>query len=309
MKMLVTGGAGFIGSHLVDALLERGHSVAIIDNLITGQKENVNPDAAFYEIDIRNKEVQAIFEKEKFDVIFHQAAQLDVRKSVSDPGYDADVNIIGTLNLLQASVGTGVKQFLFASSGGAIYGEQVEFPATEEHPCWPSSPYGVTKLSCERYIYYYGLNFGLKYQLMRYANVYGPRQNAHGEAGVVAIFSDKLLDGEQPIINGDGKQTRDFVHVHDVVRANLLAMDHPTNDYYNVGTGIETDVNVIFRVLNKASGADKPDEHGEAMAGEQLRSVLSYEKAKRELGWEPKVNLEKGLAETVNFFKKQRALA
>jgi UDP-glucose 4-epimerase len=305
MKMLVTGGAGFIGSHLVDALLERGHRVAIIDNMITGQKDNINPDARFYEIDIRNKEIQAIFEKEKFDVVFHQAAQLDVRKSVSDPGYDADVNIIGTLNLLQASVATGVKQFLFASSGGAMYGEQVEYPASEEHSCWPSSPYGVTKLSCERYIYYYGLAYGLNFQLMRYANVYGPRQNAHGEAGVVAIFSDKFLDGEQPLINGDGKQTRDFVYVHDVVRANLLAMESAKNDYFNVGTGIETDVNEIFRILNEASGANMPEKHGEAKAGEQMRSVLSYQKAKRILGWQPLVSLQKGLAETVAYFREK----
>lgn len=307
MKMLVTGGAGFIGSHLVDALLEKGHSVAIIDNMITGQKENINPNARFYEFDIRNKEIQAVFEKERFDVVFHQAAQLDVRKSVSDPGYDADVNIIGTLNLLQASVATGVKQFLFASSGGAMYGEQVEYPASEEHPCWPSSPYGVTKLTCERYIYYYGLNFGLKYQLMRYANVYGPRQNAHGEAGVVAIFSDKLLNGEQPLINGDGKQTRDYVYVHDVVRANLLAMEHGENDYFNVGTAIETNVNEIFQVLNEASGANMPEKHVEVKAGEQMRSVLSFQKAKRILGWEPQVNLQKGLAETIAYFKERHS--
>lgn len=306
MKMLVTGGAGFIGSHLADALLERGHQVAIIDNMITGQKENINPDATFYQMDIRNKEVQSIFEKEQFDAVFHQAAQLDVRKSVSDPGYDADVNIIGTLNLLQACKETGVKQFVFASSGGAMYGEQIEFPATEEHPSWPSSPYGVTKMACERYIFYYGLSYGLQYKLMRYANVYGPRQNAHGEAGVVAIFTDRLLSGEQPFINGDGLQTRDFVYVHDVVRANLLAMEHSKSDYYNIGTGIETNVNEIFAGLNEATGAGMAEKHAEAKTGEQLRSVLSYEKAKKILGWEPQVNLQQGLAETVDYFRKKR---
>ena len=305
MKMLVTGGAGFIGSHIVDALLEKGHEVAIIDNMVTGQKENINPTATFYEIDIRDKEVQAIFAKEKFDVVFHQAAQLDVRKSVSDPGYDADVNIIGTLNLLQACKETGVKQFIFASSGGAMYGEQVHFPADEEHPCWPSSPYGVTKLTCERYIYYYGLSYGLKYKLMRYANVYGPRQNAHGEAGVVAIFTERLLRGEQPVINGDGLQTRDFVYVHDVVRANVLAMEHAESDYFNVGTGIETNVNEVFTGLNEATGAGKEEKQKETKIGEQMRSVLSYEKAKARLGWEPQVTLQQGLVETVDYFRKK----
>lgn len=309
MKVLVTGGAGFIGSHLVDALLEREYQVTIIDNMITGQPENINPAARFYEMDIRGKDVHELFEKEQFDVVFHQAAQMDVRKSVGDPGYDADVNIIGTLNLLQASVETGVKKFMFASSGGAIYGEQVEFPATEEHPTWPSSPYGVAKLSCEKYIYSFGLTFGLQYQLMRYANVYGPRQNAHGEAGVVAIFCEKLLSGQQPIINGDGKQTRDFVHVADVVRANMLALDYPKSDYFNVGTGIETDVNTIFYRLNEATGAGMPEKHGEPKAGEQQRSVLSYEKAKRLLGWEPQVEIGQGLAETVAFFRQKRLAA
>lgn len=307
MKSLVTGGAGFIGSHLVDALLALGHEVAIVDNMVTGQKENINPQARFYNMDIRDKRVLPMFQEERFDFVFHQAAQLDVRKSVDDPIYDADVNILGTLNILQACAATGVKKVLFASTGGAIYGEQVEYPATEEHPSWPASPYGVTKMSCERYIHYYAENFGLGYGLMRYANVYGPRQNAHGEAGVVAIFARKLLAGEQPLINGDGKQTRDFVYVGDVVRANLLALQYPKNDYFNVGTGIETTVNEVFGILNDATGAQAEEKHAEAKKGEQLRSVLSYAKAKKLLGWEPQISLEQGLRETVDFFRMERA--
>jgi len=309
MKILVTGGAGFIGSHIADALIEKGHQVAILDNLVTGQEENINPEAKFYKLDIRDDAVQAVFKDEKFDVVFHQAAQMDVRKSVQDPRYDAGVNILGTLNILMACAATGVKKILFASTGGAIYGEQVEFPATEEHPLWPASPYGVSKLTCERYINYYSMVSDLQYALMRYANVYGPRQNPHGEAGVVAIFAKKLLAGEQPVINGDGKQTRDYVYVKDVVRANLLALEHPNNDYFNVGTGIETDVNEIFSLLRNAAGSEARGFHGPAKAGEQMRSVLSYKKAKEVLGWEPQTDLRQGIAETMAFFKEKFAVA
>jgi len=306
MKMLVTGGAGFIGSHIVDALIERGHDVTIIDNMITGQQENINPAATFIKMDIRDKGIKNVLAQHKIEIIFHQAAQLDVRKSVDDPIYDADVNILGTLNLLQAAAAAGAKKILFASTGGAIYGEQVEFPATESHPAWPASPYGVTKLACERYIHYFSEAHGIRYGLMRYANVYGPRQNAHGEAGVVAIFSDKLLDGDQPVINGDGTQSRDFVYVHDVVNANMLAMEHDQNDYFNVGTGVETDVNTVFRLLNRHSGANKEEIHMEAKAGEQMRSVLSYDKIKNTLGWTPKMKIDEGLKHTVDFFINQR---
>lgn len=305
MKMLVTGGAGFIGSHLADALIERGHQVVIIDNLVTGRRQNINPKAKFYEADIRDGNMAEIFQRERFDVIFHQAAQMDVRYSVADPRYDAEVNILGTLNLLQNCQKTAVKKFLFASTGGAVYGEQIAFPADEEHPCWPSSPYGVTKMTCERYIYFFGLTYGLKYALMRYANVYGPRQNPHGEAGVVAIFCQRMLRGDQPIINGDGKQTRDYVYVGDVVAANLLALDYPHNDYFNVGTGVETDVNAIFARINEALDAGCKEVHGPAKPGEQLRSVLSYEKARRLLDWHPKVSLDEGLRETAAWFRKQ----
>lgn len=303
MKILVTGGAGFIGSHIVDALIAQGHEVAVMDNLVTGRKENLNPRAKFYQVDIRDQELEGIFNRERFDVIYHEAAQMDVRKSVADPRYDAEVNILGTLNLLQQAQKTSVKKFIFASTGGAIYGEQVQFPADEEHPTWPASPYGITKLACEKYIAFFGQNYGINYALLRYANVYGPRQSPHGEAGVVAIFTSRMLSGEQPVINGDGKQTRDYVYVGDVVAANLRALDYPRNDYFNVGTGIETDVNELFHILNRATGSRVEELHGEAKAGEQLRSVLSYEKTSRLLGWRPQVKLEQGLTQTVQWFQ------
>jgi UDP-glucose 4-epimerase len=303
MKILVTGGAGFIGSHLTDAFINLGHEVVVVDNLITGRKENLNANAKFYEADIRSAEMGDIFAREKFDAVCHQAAQMDVRKSVADPRYDADVNILGTLNLLEQARETGVKKILFASSGGAMYGEQEQFPADEEHRTWPASPYGITKLTCEKYIAFFGQMYGMKYGLMRYANVYGPRQSPHGEAGVVAIFTSRLLAGEQPVINGDGKQTRDYVYVGDVVRANVAALNYEHSDYFNVGTGIETDVNELFGHLNKITGDRAQERHGEAKPGEQMRSVLDYGKAQRLLGWEPQMQLREGLTETVKWFQ------
>lgn len=305
MKILVTGGAGFIGSHLTDAFIAQGHEVVVIDNLVTGRKENLNPNAKFYETDIRSAEVAEIFAREKFDAICHQAAQLDVRKSVADPRYDADVNILGTLNLLEQARATGVKKILFASSGGAMYGEQEKFPADEEHRTWPASPYGITKLTCEKYIAVFGQMYGMTYGLMRYANVYGPRQSPHGEAGVVAIFAARLLAGEQAVINGDGKQTRDYVYVGDVVAANVAALNYTHSDYFNVGTGIETDVNELFAIINRTTGNRAQEQHVPAKAGEQMRSVLDWSKAKRLLGWEPKMKLNDGLAETVDWFRKR----
>lgn len=305
MKILVTGGAGFIGSHLTDAFIAQGHEVVVIDNLVTGRKENLNPNAKFYETDIRSEQVTEIFAREKFAAVCHQAAQLDVRKSVADPRYDADVNILGTLNLLEQARATGVKKILFASSGGAMYGEQEKFPADEEHRTWPASPYGITKLTCEKYIAVFGQMYGMTYGLMRYANVYGPRQSPHGEAGVVAIFAARLLAGEQAVINGDGKQTRDYVYVGDVVAANVAALNYAYSDYFNVGTGTETDVNELFAIINRATGNRAQEQHVPAKAGEQMRSVLDWSKAKRLLGWEPKMKLNDGLAETVDWFRKR----
>ncbi|RKY87777.1 UDP-glucose 4-epimerase [candidate division KSB1 bacterium] len=306
MNILVTGGAGFIGSNLVDAFVAAGHSTVVVDNLYMGRLENLNPKAKFYLLDIRAPEVAKVFEFEKIDVVCHQAAQMDVRKSVADPGFDAEVNVLGSLNLLQNSLKYGVKKFLFASTGGAIYGEQDYFPADEDHPIRPVSPYGVTKLTVEKYLFYYHQVHGLPYVALRYANVYGPRQNPHGEAGVVAIFTEKMLRGQKPVINGDGRQTRDFVYVGDVVEANLRALEYEKSDIFNIGTGIETDVNTIFHKLNQIIGSNTPECHGPPKDGEQLRSVIDYTKAKKLLGWEPKVDLQRGLQATVDYFRSSK---
>jgi UDP-glucose 4-epimerase len=306
MKILVTGGAGFIGSQIADAFISSGHNVCIIDNLSTGTKENINPKAAFYEKDITDKDIIRIFEKEKFDVVSHQAAQIDVRKSVADPVFDANTNILGTLNLLQACVKTGVKKFMFASTGGAIYGEQDYFPADELHPTRPVSPYGITKLTIEKYLFYYHIQYKLNYTVLRYANVYGPRQNPFGEAGVVAIFANKLLQKEQPVINGAGEQTRDYVFVGDVVKANIKTLEDKDSTIYNVGTGIETNVNQIFKQLNKITGNHAKEKHGPQAKGEQMRSVITSDKLFSKFNWKPVTNLEEGLSKTVEFFKTKK---
>jgi len=303
MKILVTGGAGFIASHIVDAYLQEGHDVAILDNLSSGREVNVNPRAEFFKVDIQDERVAEIFAEQQFDVVNHHAAQMDVRRSVADPQFDARTNVLGTLNLLENCVRNKVGKFIFASTGGAVYGEQETFPASEEHPTWPLSPYGITKLTCEKYLYYYEQVYGLQHVILRYANVYGPRQNPHGEAGVVAIFIQKLFAGEEPVINGDGKQTRDYVYVSDLVRMNKIALDLKKSDIFNVGTSHETDVNTIFEHLNRFTGADIQENHGPAKLGEQLRSCLSFAKAEAKLGWRPEVDLETGLQSTVNFFK------
>jgi UDP-glucose 4-epimerase len=303
MKILVTGGAGFIGSHVVDAYLELGHEVVVVDNLSSGSIGNLNPKAKFYKMDIRDSDIEDLFKNEKPDVVNHHAAQMDVRKSVEDPIYDADVNIIGSLNLLQNCIRYGVKKFIFASTGGAIYGEQDYFPADEEHPTRPLSPYGVAKLTVEKYLYFYKEVHGLNYVVLRYANIYGSRQNPHGEAGVVAIFTSKMLKGEQPVINGDGFQTRDYTFVGDVVRANVLALSYEKSDVFNIGTGIETDVNTLFQKLKQLTGANCDEFHGPAKPGEQRRSVISYEKIYKTLGWKPMTSLDEGLRLTVEFFK------
>lgn len=303
MKILITGGAGFIGSHVADAYINLGHDVVIIDNLSTGRKENLNKKAKFIEMDIQDSTIFDIFEKEKFDVVNHHAAQMDVRLSVKDPAYDARNNIIGTINILEASARTDVKKVIFISSGGAIYGEQDYFPADEAHPTRPLSPYGIAKLTGEKYLYFYHKTYGLNFISLRYANIYGPRQNPRGEAGVIAIFASKLLKNEQPIINGDGKQTRDYVYVSDVVDANIKAMEFNGCDYFNIGTGLETDVNELFHKLKHLTKSKAKEVHGPVKPGEQLRSVLNNNKAKQLLNWFPKINLDQGLKQTVEFFK------
>ncbi len=303
MKILVTGGAGFIASHIADAFIHEGHQVFILDNLSSGFKENISFKAKFINADIRDKSLSDLFNEEKFDVVNHHAAQMDVRRSVKDPAFDADTNIIGTINLLQNCIRTGVKKFMFASTGGAVYGEQNYFPADENHPASPLSPYGISKLSVEKYLYFYSVQYNLNYTILRYANIYGPRQNPHGEAGVVAIFTMKLLNDEQPIINGSGKQTRDYVFVDDVVKANLLTLNDTSNEVYNIGTGKETDVNELFNKLNKITKKNKEEIHGPAAPGEQMRSVITSDKIYKKFNWRPDTLLEDGLVKTVEFFK------
>lgn len=309
MKVLVTGGAGFIASNIVDAMIEAGHEVLVIDDLSSGKRENLNPKAKFYELDIRNPAVADLFASERPEVMCHHAAQMDVRKSVADPVFDAQVNLVGLLNLLENGRRNGLRRVLFASTGGAIYGEQDVFPCPETHKTEPMSPYGVAKLASERYLHFYHVQYGLSWAALRYANVYGPRQNPHGEAGVVAIFTEKLLRGEEPVINGDGKQSRDYVYIGDLVRANLLALTSDYSGPLNLGNGVETDVNELFHLLKKLCGSSAPERHGPAKPGEQRRSVIDSSLAARILGWKPEVRLEDGLRETVEYIRRRMAVA
>lgn len=303
MKVLVTGGAGFIGSHVTDAFLDAGHEVWALDDLSSGRRENLRPEVRLVVLDIRSPDAARLLESERFEVMCHLAAQMDVRRSVADPRFDAEVNVAGFLNLLEAARKSGVRKVVFSSTGGAIYGEQDVHPAPESHPTRPVSPYGVSKASGELYLGYYRAQYGLASIALRYANVYGPRQNPHGEAGVVAIFSERLLRGEPCIINGTGKQTRDFVYGPDVARANLLAATRDVEGPINIGTGIETDVNRLHAILARAAGVDRPAEHAPAKPGEQMRSSVDPSLAAKVLGWRPAVALEEGLQRTVAWFR------
>lgn len=307
MRVLVTGGAGFIGSHIVDALVERGHTVAVVDDLSSGRRENVNPAARLHVLNVTSDELAAVMDRERPEVVFHEAAQMDVRKSVADPRFDATVNILGGLNLYESCVRLKVRKVVLASTGGAIYGEQEQYPAPETHPQQPLSPYGIAKLANEKYLYFYRETYGLQHVILRYANVYGPRQSPHGEAGVVAIFTSRMLAGQVPTINGTGKQTRDYVYVGDVAAANMAALDYPESDVFNVGTAVETDVNQLAESIRKAAGTAAEPVHGPGKPGEQLRSVVDWAKAKRLLKWSPTVPLDEGITRTVEWFRKQRA--
>jgi UDP-glucose 4-epimerase len=302
MKVLVTGGAGFIGSHVTDRLIESGMEVVVLDDLSSGKRASVNPQARLHEADIGAAELLAFFEREHFDCVDHHAAQMNVRRSVEDPVFDARVNILGSLNLLQAAIATGVKKVVFASTGGAIYGEQQAFPADEMHQTSPMSPYGVAKLAVEKYLAFYEEVYGLPYTILRYANVYGPRQDPHGEAGVVAIFSQQLLAHQPSIINGDGEQTRDFIYVEDVVRANVLAVTTTLRGIYNVGTGIETSVNDLYAALAKHASSPLMARPGAPKAGEQRRSVLDCRKLQAATNWAPTVFIDEGLQRTLAYF-------
>jgi UDP-glucose 4-epimerase len=302
MRVLLTGGAGFIGSHVVDRLLERGHEVAVVDDLSSGKRENVPDGARFYEKDVRSG-CAGVFEEFGPEALCHQAAQMDVRRSVREPDFDADVNVLGTVRLLQNCAEHGVGRVVFASTGGAIYGEQREFPATEEHPQYPISPYGVSKLAVERYLHFYDVQHGVSYAALRYANVYGPRQDPHGEAGVVAIFCGNLAENRPSKINGTGEQTRDYVYVGDVARANVLAVEgEAPNGAYNVGTGVETSVNELYDRMRRLSGRDLPPQRGPQLPGEQRRSCVDPSRASRALHWWPEVDLDTGLKETLRSF-------
>jgi len=303
--MCVTGGAGFIGSHVAEALTRDGHQVMILDDLSSGRKENVPEGAELVVADIRSEDAARLIVDRGVEVIIHHAAQMDVRRSVADPRVDADVNIGGLLNLLEAARAGSVKQVVFASTGGAIYGEQDVFPADETHAVRPLSPYGVAKLASERYLFFYNQQYGLDATCLRYANIYGPRQSPHGEAGVVAIFAHKLLAQEQPTINGDGHQTRDYVYVGDVVRANLAVIGLPGFGTYNVGTGIEIDVNELFEQIRSAVGIGPPADHGPTQAGEQLRSSITSGLIESELGLRIGTPFDQGIQMTADWFKAQ----
>lgn len=307
MRILVTGGAGFIGSHIVDAFIAAGHEVSVIDDFSTGDESNLNPKATVHRMDILDPDIPRLLAESAPDVLCHHAAQMDVRRSVADPKLDARINILGLIHLLEGCKGAGVKKVIFASSGGAVYGEQETFPAPENHPTRPASPYGVSKITGEYYLSFYKQTAGISYVALRYGNVYGPRQLATGEAGVVAIFIGKFLQGESPTINGDGKQTRDYVYVSDVVRANLMALESDVTGPINIGTGKETDVVTIFDLLNDKTGAKKKAVFGAAKPGEQSRSCLNISHARKALGWFSEISFNAGLDQTLSFYRERDA--
>lgn len=299
MKIMVTGGAGFIGSHVAEIYLGAGHEVWIVDDLSTGKPTNVPSDAHFVQADITEATVRRLLVDEHIDVVNHHAAQMDVRRSVADPLFDARVNILGLLNILEGARQAQCRRIIFASSGGTVYGEQDTFPATEDHTTRPISPYGVSKLAGERYLYFYHREHGIPSLSLRYANVYGPRQDPHGEAGVVAIFTQRLLAGETITINGDGQQTRDYVFVDDVAQANLVALTADCTGALNIGTSLETTVNTLAEHLQQITGSGDRARYGAAKPGEQRRSVLSWSRAADRLNWKPLVSLTDGLEKTV----------
>jgi UDP-glucose 4-epimerase len=302
MKVLVTGGAGFIGSHLVDALIQRGHQVAVVDNLSTGRLENVNPAAAFYQVDISSPELERTFQKERPELLNHQAAQTVIQKSNEDPVFDAKQNILGSLNLILRCLRLGVKKIVYASSAG-IYGEPEYRPVDENHPVTPISYYGISKHTVEHYLQLCHIENSLSYTVLRYANVYGPRQSPKGEAGVVAIFANQMLQGERPTIFGKGDKTRDYVYVADVVTANILAMEKSVDGVYNIATGVETSDQEMFDLLVGLTGYEDNPHYAPVRKGEIYRICLDHSKAQKELSWQPQFLLKEGLTETVNYYR------
>lgn len=309
MNIIVTGGAGFIGSNVADAFIKEGHRVIIIDNLSSGKRENINEKAEFHEIGIGDPAVEEIFKNNKIDILCHHAAQIDVRKSVTDPVFDATINIIDAIRLLEYCNKYDAGKVIFSSTGGAIYGEPEKIPADENTPALPLCPYGTSKLCFEKYLQYYKTLYGKEFTILRYANVYGPRQDPHGEAGVVAIFSGLLLEGKRPRIFGNGEQTRDYVYVGDVVKANLLALEKGNGIIVNLGTEVETSVNELLKAMTEITGDEFDPIYEPERPGEVQRISLANGKAKELLGWTPEVSLKEGLAETIEFFRKKQKAA
>lgn len=307
MKILVTGGAGFIASHVVDGYIERGHDVTVIDDLSSGLRENVNPKAELIVADLRDPKTVAGLRGRGFDLVNHHAAQIDVRVSVADPAADAELNIVAALRLFQTMIDDGVKKIVFASSGGAAYGEPAYAPQDEQHPVAPLSPYGCAKLAIDQYLYFFRNLYGIRAVSLRYGNVYGPRQRKDGEAGVVAIFAGALLDGQQVTINGTGEQTRDYVFVEDVMRANMAASEHDVDGIFNVGTGQEISVNTLYEALCRVLGTEAKAEHGPAKPGEQMRSVLDGTKLRKMAGLPEPVDIAEGMRRTVEWLRSKHA--
>jgi len=310
MKILVTGGAGFIASHIVDRYLQLGHQVAVIDNLSTGRRENLNPAASFYEVDITDADhIAEVFEAERPQIVNHHAAQMDVRRSVDEPVFDAHTNVIGSLNVIGSALQVGVEKIIYASTGGAIYGELDYSPADEDHPIRPLSPYGISKHAVEHYLYLYQHLEGLNFTVLRYANVYGPRQNPHGEAGVVAIFGKQMLAGQQATIFGDGTDTRDYVFVGDVVKANQLALEAGSGQIFNISTGVAISVQEIFDTVAEASGYQGEPSYAPPRPGDVRHNALNSTKAQQLLGWTPEMTLAQGIALTVDYLRESELSA
>jgi len=308
MKVMVTGGAGFIGSHIVDACIENGHSVCVVDDLSTGKRENVNPHARLYVLDIRDAQaLEDVFAQERPEVVCHQAAKANVRESMVKPVLYAEVNVLGSLNILELARKYGTRKIVYASTGGAVYGEPKYVPADENHPINPLDPYGASKHHVEHYLYLYRVHYDLDYTVLRYPNVYGPRQDPNGEAGVVAIWTATMLRGDQAIINGSGEQERDFVYVQDIALANVLALTKGSGEILNLGSGVGTSINQLFQWLKEATNYGREAVHGPAKQGEVFRIFITGDKARQILGWEPTVNLQEGLQKTVAYFRSQQA--
>lgn len=303
MKILVTGGAGFIGSHLVDALISKGHTLVVIDNLSTGFKKNINPKAIFYKLDICDPAIQKVFIKERPESVFHFAAQVNLRRSIDNPIKDAKTNILGSINILENCVDAGVKKVIFASTGGAMYGEANIIPTSESHMANPLSPYAINKLAIESYLNYYYNIFGLQYVSLRFSNVYGPRQNPKGEAGVVGIFCEKIFKHQNPTVYGNGRQTRDFIYVDDAINASISAMEMEGLGVYNISTSKETSINMIFDLIKRESGVNCKKIHIKEGGGAQKKSCLDYSQAKKVFGWQPEYSLKKGIINTIRWYR------